>query len=91
MTAFNQRLRPKRVFGLPIYTLLLLVLSLPFLVLGIIVQVIFLKILLCFAAGICALGGIVFFVLGDDLPFLYAMVLSNRENNNVTAETWTRQ
>ena len=90
MTAFNGRLRPKRVFGIPVYALLLLMMALPLSILALLVDVVLLSILLFSLSVLSLLFAIFFFVLGDDAPFFHVFVLAKKENNNVTCETWTR-
>ena len=90
MTAYNGRLKPKRVFGVPVYALLLLMIALPMSILGLLVDVALLSALLFSLSVVCLLLAIFFFVLGDDAPFFHVFILAKKENNNVTCETWTR-
>ncbi len=91
MTAFNGRLKPKRVFGFPMISLVALVIALPLAVIGMLflTKFVLISIVLFIAVGFLVVFAFVFFVIGDEVVFLWTMVLSKRENHNVTSETWT--
>ncbi len=91
MTAFNGRLKPKRVMGIPIYSLLFMSIALPCIVLALLIKIALIATLLFVVAVLCLLISIFFFVLGDDAPFFHVFFLARAENNNVTIETWTRE
>ncbi|MCP5008175.1 MAG: hypothetical protein GY941_30215 [Planctomycetes bacterium] len=91
MTAFNGRLKPKRVMGLPAYSLLFMSMALPCFVLALLIQIVFLSTVLFVMSGLFVFLSIFFFVLGDDAPFFHVFFLAKAENNNVTIETWTRE
>lgn len=89
MSAFNARLRPKEVFGIPLYAVGSVLLFLPAAALTVLVSIPLIK-LVCGALALLALGAAVFFlVVGSDLPFLRVMLQAHREDRCVTAETWT--
>ncbi len=92
MTAFNGRLKPKRVFGFPMASLVSLVMALPMSVIGLLLlsKIALISALLFFASGFLVIVAFVFFVLGDEVVFLRTMYLSKLENHNVTSETWTK-
>ena len=91
MTAFNARLRPKMWFGLPAYTVGGAFVALPAVVLATMVENIVLVVLLWGLGGCALLFAIVFLILGSEVHFVSTMLASTRENNNVTAETWTHE
>ncbi len=92
MTAFNGRLKPKRVFGFPMISLIALVMALPLAVIGMLLlsKLAFISVFLFIAVAFLVVLAFVFFVLGDEVVFLWSMILSKRENHNVTSETWTK-
>jgi uncharacterized membrane-anchored protein YitT (DUF2179 family) len=90
MSAFNRRLQPKEVFGMPLVAALGLTVALICFVLSLLVPLAlkFFTIPLTLAGAIVA--GLAFY-MGDDLQFLNVMRLGRFvENNRVTSETRTK-
>lgn len=87
MSAFNARLRPKAIFGLPLYSVASATLMLPLISLAILVPVTVIKILLGLAGLVCLGGAIFFLVVGDELPFLRVRWQARQEAGSVTTET----
>jgi hypothetical protein len=90
MSAFNRRLQPKEVFGMPLVAALGLTVALICFVLSLLVPLalMFFTIPLTLAGAIVA--GLAFY-MGDDLQFLNVMRLGRFiENNRVTSETRTK-
>lgn len=85
MPAFNARLRPKEIFGMPLIAALGLGLALIFGVLSLMLPAV--ALLLTLPA---ALAGLLFaaagFFWGEELPWLPVMRLSRVENNRITSE-----
>ncbi len=77
--------------GIPLNSFIFLSLALPFFVLAELLDIFILVIGLYAFSGVSLLLAIFFFVLGDESPFVHVFLLSVKENNNVTSETWTRQ
>jgi hypothetical protein len=91
MSAFNRRLQPKEIFGMPF---LAAVGGVFFLVFG--VLALLLPLALKILTVPLAIGGAVMAVIaiffGDDLPFLPLMWRGRfLEAKRVTSETWTRE
>ncbi len=90
MGAFNARLRPKEIFGIPLYAVGCVLLFLPAAALTVLISVTALQVF-CGLLALAALVGAVFFlVIGADLPFVRVMLQANNEDRCVTAETWTK-
>lgn len=87
MSAFNARLRPKAIFGLPLYAIASATLMLPLATLAILIPVLGLKILLGLAGVACFLAALFFLIIGDELPFLRLKWCARQEAHCVTAET----
>lgn len=90
MTAFNGRLKPKRVFGIPVQSITFFMIALPMLVIGLISKYILVSMVLFAVVIFLVIAAIFFLILGDEVVFIKVMILSKHENNNVTSETWTK-
>jgi len=90
MSAFNARLRPKVWFGLPAYTVGGLFISLPSFIIATMTEALYFQILLWILSALSLLLAVIFLVLGNQAQFIGTVIMSMRENNNVTSETWTR-
>ena len=87
MSAFNARLRPKAIFGLPLYAIASATLMLPLVTLALLVPVTGLKIVLGLLGLVCLIAALFFLILGDELVFLRIRWCAWREDGCVTAET----
>lgn len=90
MSAFNRRLQPKEMFGMPLTAVLGLVGALIFGVLALLLPALSLLLtipLLLLCVGITVAS----FWLGDELPFLPVMLASRRERHATTREVWSEQ
>lgn len=91
MSAFNARLRPKEIFGLPLYAVGAAAMMLPAWVMAVLIPVLGLKILFGLMGAVLLVLSIFMLTVGHDLPFLRMNWLSRIENHAVTAETWTQE
>jgi hypothetical protein len=89
MSAFNARLRPKAIFGLPLYAVASATLMLPLVTLAILIPVTALKVVLGMLGLVCLIAALVCLMLGDELMFLRVRWCAWREDGCVTAETGT--
>ena len=86
MSAFNARLRPKEIFGLPLYAVGAAMVMLPAAALTILISVMALKVLFG-GLGFLALTAAVFFlVVGRELPFVRLYWQARSEDGAVTVE-----
>jgi hypothetical protein len=89
MSAFNRRLQPKEVFGLPLIAALGVTLALICFVLSLLVPLVLKFITIPLALAGVIVAGIAFY-MGDDLQFLNIIRLGRFvEKNCVTSETRT--
>lgn len=89
MSAFNRRLQPKEVFGIPLIAALGLTVALVFFVLSLLLPLV-LKLFTIPLALAGALVAVAAFYMGDDLQFLNVIRLGKIvENNRVSSETRT--
>src|SRR3989304_10619613 len=87
MSAFNARLRPKAIFGLPLFALASATLRLPLVTLALLVPVTGLKIVFGVTGLACLVAALFFLILGDELVFLRIRWCAWREDGCVTTET----
>jgi len=91
MSAFNARIRPKEIGGVPAYAVGGFLLCIPTVVMGILIPITIIKVLFFLGGFILFTFGILFLVLGDEIAFMKTIYLSHKENNCVTVETWTHE
>ncbi|KAF0190502.1 MAG: hypothetical protein FD165_2670 [Gammaproteobacteria bacterium] len=89
MSAFNARLRPKEIFGIPLYAVGCALLFLPAAALATLIAIPAIKVVCGVLAVVALVAAAFFLVVGADLPFLRVMLQANSEDRCVTAETWT--
>lgn len=89
MSAFNARLKPKEIFGLPIYAVFCVTVLLPSVALAVLVPFTVLKIVFGILGVISLFGAIIFLLLGSEITFFRLRLMSRSEMNCVTSETWT--
>jgi len=89
MSAYNARLQPKEIFGLPLYAVGAVTVLLPMIALAVLVPVFLLKLLFGMLALASLVAAVFFLVVGNELPFLRLVWLARHEDRSVTAETWT--
>lgn len=89
MSAFNRRLQPKEVFGIPLIAALGLTVALVFFVLSLLLPLVIKLFTIPLAlAGLSV--AVAAFYMGDDLQFLNVIRLGKIvENNRVSSETRT--
>lgn len=90
MSAFNRRLQPKEIGGMPLYAVLGLLGALIFGVVSLLLPTFFLLITLPLFLG-CLGIAVASFWIGDELPFLPVMLASRRERHATTREVWSEQ
>ena len=89
MPAFNCRLQPKEIFGIPLVAALGLSVALIFFVLSLLLPLVLKLFTIPLALDGAVVAGAAFW-MGDDLQFLNVMRLGRFvENNRVTSETRT--
>lgn len=89
MGAFNRRLEPKQMYGIPLVSMLGIIGLLAFGLLIFMLPFFFLKILV--GIGLLASVGMVVigFWLGEEWPLRGVIFAAWRERERVTSETWT--
>lgn len=88
MSAFNRRLQPKEMFGMPLAAVLGMVGALIFGVLSMLLPTFLLLITLPLLV-VCVVITVASFWVGDELPFLPVMLASRRERHATTREVWS--
>lgn len=88
MGAFNRRLAPKELFGLPLLAVAGLVVALAFGLLALLLSVVFLKLLALLLALAGLLIAVFGFWLGADLPLRAVLWAAFQERHRVTSGTW---
>ena len=86
MPAYNARLRPKELFGLPLWGVVCALVTLVFGFMALIIPVLVVKIILGLFAAVALVVMFVLFALGEDVAFMRVRWLAKREAQGVTYE-----
>ncbi|KAF0190543.1 MAG: hypothetical protein FD165_2624 [Gammaproteobacteria bacterium] len=90
MPAYNARLRPKELFGLPLWGVISGLVALVCGFMALVLPWLSLKVLLGLAGMGFFIGMTAIFALGDDVAFLSVRLRATRERNGRPAEVNTR-
>lgn len=91
MSAFNARLRPKEMFGVPLFTVGCVTLAIPCGAMALLLPLSWLSGVFLALAVVLVLLALIFLVLGAERVFLTVRLCAWREARSVTVETWTER
>ncbi len=86
MPAFNARLRPKDLFGLPVWGVISGLIALACGFMAMVFPVVAVKVLLGLIAVAALIAMFALFALGEELVFLRVRLQAKREDNSLTYE-----
>ncbi len=86
MPAFNARLRPKELFGLPLWGVISGLVALACGFMAMVFPVMVIKVLMGLIAIVAFVAMVIMFALGEELVFLRVRLLSKKEDRDVTYE-----